>query len=357
MHTEEATHSFNGAGRHVVIDLLLAPRYRLARHLLLIGLFVGWIYSARPEFSYPAANYVRGIAITYLLVPVYINMYLLVPRLLFRKRYLVYAISVLLMISVLVLIARGIDNAFKAYRVVPRPGGNSALHDFIGFNIIFCVILAASTAVRLFGQWIRDNMRIAELEKYNMQSELNQLKSQINPHFLFNVLNNVNVLTRKDPEKASQALYQLSDLLRYQLYDSAQDKVLLSSEINFLNDFLNLEKNRRDNFRFTIATQGNSSGIMIPPFLFITFVENAVKHNVYGDSHAYADLSFEIRPDTLVFTCSNSKPAAGRKPAVNTGGIGLANINRRLKLLYPDAHQLQIEDKESLFTVNLEIPL
>ena len=121
-----------------------------------------------------------------------------------------------------------------------------------------------------------DTQLINELERSKTLTELEQLKNQINPHFLFNMLNNANVLTKKDPEKASQVLMKLSDLLRYQLYDSSRDKVLLTSDIHFLEDFLNLEKVRRDNFDYMISKEGNLSGVFIPPLLFISFVENAV---------------------------------------------------------------------------------
>src|SRR6202000_1449787 len=141
-----------------------------------------------------------------------------------------------------------------APRIFPNEMRENA--DFLPLLSFPVLLLLPSTAFRLFQRSILDNQRIAELERISMQSELQQLKNQINPHFLFNMLNNVNVLTQQDPEKASQVLMKLSDLLRYQLYDSSREKVLLTADIRFLTDFLNLEKIRRDNFDFIVSKEG-----------------------------------------------------------------------------------------------------
>jgi len=151
------------------------------------------------------------------------------------------------------------------------------------------------------------------------------------------MLNNANVLTKKDPNKASEVLMKLSDLLRYQLYDSARDKVLLTSDIRFIEDFLNLEKVRRDNFDFLISKEGDLSGVQIPPLLFISFVENAVKHNNDTEKLSFVNLFFNVSNNELSFKCINSKPKIKAIKNV-TGGLGLKNIKRRLELLYPSTH-------------------
>lgn len=200
-----------------------------------------------------------------------------------------------------------------------------------------------------------DKLLIYELEQSKTSAELEQLKNQINPHFLFNMLNNANVLTKKDPEKASQVLMKLSDLLRYQLYDSARDKVLLTSDIHFLEDFLNLEKVRRDSFDFLISKEGDLSGVQIPPLLFISFVENAVKHNNDATKPSYVHLYFDLRAGRLFFKCINSKPML--KSIGNTGGLGLTNIKRRLELLYPATHSLIIDEDPEKYCVTLTLIL
>jgi LytS/YehU family sensor histidine kinase len=217
------------------------------------------------------------------------------------------------------------------------------------------VLIIASAAVKLFQQWISDAQLIHDLELAKAGAELEQLKNQINPHFLFNMLNNANVLIEDDPKKASQVLVKLSDLLRYQLYDSSRDKVLLTSDVHFLEDFLNLEKVRRDNFNFLISKEGGLSGVQVPPLLFISFVENAVKHNNDSAKSSYVNLFFDVRRTELVFKCINSKPAV--KAINKPSGLGMANIERRLELLFPSTHDLKIEDNLETYCVTLTLKL
>lgn len=317
---------------------LISPNRRIFRHLMLIG-FIGIVlYNSTSVIASPTAIFV------YFIIVFYVNMYVLVPGLLFRNRNLEYCLSV---IGILVIVATGgyFFNPFnKAH------GLNIPL-----FSFLTLLLLAASSSIKLFQKGMTDRLLIYELEQSKTSAELEQLKNQINPHFLFNMLNNANVLTKKDPEKASQVLMKLSDLLRYQLYDSARDKVLLTSDIHFLEDFLNLEKVRRDSFDFLISKEGELSGVQIPPLLFISFVENAVKHNNDATKPSYVHLYFDLRNGQLFFKCINSKPML--KSIGNTGGLGLTNIKRRLELLYPATHSLTIEEDPEKYCVTLTLKL
>jgi LytS/YehU family sensor histidine kinase len=231
----------------------------------------------------------------------------------------------------------------------PAPG-------FGFFTFQMLLVTGASAAIRLFQRWLKDTKRIHELETATIRSELEQLRNQISPHFLFNMLNNANVLTHKNPQKASEVLIKLSDILRYQLYDCVMPHVLLTSEIHFLNDFLNLENIRRDHFDFFISQEGNMDGIQLAPLLFITFVENAVKHNADPQNASYVYVYFSNINDKLIFQCVNSKP--GFK-IINSlqGGLGLVNVQRRLNLLYPERHTLVIHDEQDKYQVTLTIDL
>jgi LytS/YehU family sensor histidine kinase len=271
-------------------------------------------------------------------------MYVLVPKLLFRNKNIKYCLSV---IGILVVMA--VCGYFF------NPFNNENGLNIPLFSFLTVLLLAASSSIKLFQKGMMDKQLIYELKQSKTYAELEQLKNQINPHFLFNMLNNANVLTKKDPEKASQVLMKLSDLLRYQLYDSARDKVLLTSDIHFLEDFLNLEKVRRDSFDFLISKEGDLSGVQIPPLLFISFVENAVKHNNDATKSSYVNLYFNVRNDELFFKCVNSKPML--KSVSNTGGLGLTNVKRRLELLFPAAHSLNIEDDSERYSVTLIIKL
>ena len=162
------------------------------------------------------------------------------------------------------------------------------------------------------------------------------------------------MLIKKNPEEASRVLFKLEDMLRYQINDSAKEQVLLSSEIHFLNDFLNLEKVRRDKFEYVISKEGDISEVWLPPLLFIPFVENAVKHNVDSENSSYVYLGFKVWDKQLEFQCINSKPKIALQKN-EVGGLGLKNIKRRLELLFPEHYTLEIEESEISYTVYLHL--
>ncbi|SMC40423.1 sensor histidine kinase [Pedobacter africanus] len=317
---------------------LISPDRRIFRHLLLIVFIGAVLLNSRSEIDNPIAIFV------YFILLFYVNMYLLVPKLLSRNKNIEYCLSVLSII-VVVAVCGYFFNPFDKDH-----GLNIPL-----FSFLTVLLLAASSSIKLFQKGMTDKQLIYELEQSKTYAELEQLKNQINPHFLFNMLNNANVLTKKDPEKASQVLMKLSDLLRYQLYDSARDKVLLTSDIHFLEDFLNLEKVRRDSFDFLISKEGDLSGIQIPPLLLVSFVENAVKHNNDVTRTSYVNLYFDVRNDELFFKCINSKSML--KSINDTGGLGLANVKRRLELLFPATHRLNIEEDTEWYCVTLTLKL
>ena len=336
------------------LRFLVAPQWRLGRHIIFLSVVIWFVSKAEPHYLAPWNTYIKLFGCFVLLFPFYTNLYWLIPRYLFRNKYGYYAAAVLMLAGLTGLLSLAKHQWLDPYQIDPRE--RHEMTDPLSLLLFAVFLLLPSTAFRLFQRTILDNQRIAELEKISMQSELQQLKNQINPHFLFNMLNNVNVLTQQDPEKASQVLHKLSDLLRYQLYDSSREHVLLTADIRFLTDFLNLEKIRRDNFDFIVSKEGEISNIQIPPHLFITFIENAVKHNVDPEMGSYVYAWFDVYGDELHFKCVNSKPqqTIGKNGA---GGLGLANVRRTLELLYPDRHRLEIRDEATIYSVNLTIQL
>ncbi|MFA6274023.1 MAG: histidine kinase, partial [Candidatus Paceibacterota bacterium] len=278
--------------KNLMLQFFVSLKYRLHRHFIMIFFISLALYYSEPEYTEPTETISRIIVLLMFLILVYINMYLLVPRLLFKNKYAAYSLAVLTIILLSGLIHKIGNHLYSSdVRLDPEKEDVS----FLPFSFVIIIMISASAAIKLFQQWMIDAQTITDLERANTSAELEQLKNQINPHFLFNMLNNANVLIKKDPEKASQVLVKLSDLLRYQLYDSARDKVLLTSDIHFLEDFLNLERVRRDNFDFMISKEGNVSGVQIPPLLFISFVENAVKHNNDSAKSSYVNLFFDVR--------------------------------------------------------------
>lgn len=290
-------------------------------------------------------------------------MYLLVPRFLFKAKYITYITSLVILIICSYLVMRYLAvNYFEKYRIVERRVFSSFFREMLATTNLLTILVFSSTSIKLFQQWARDTQRINELEKNSMQLELKELKNQINPHFLFNMLNNVNVLVRTDPDKASMTILKLSDFLRYQLYDNNQDSVLLMSEIQFLNDFMELEKIRRDDFSFSLSIENKSdnedlvSQLVLPPNLFITFIENAIKHSVDLDNHSEANILFQIYNSELVFICSNTKPDEPIDE-YQKGGLGLTNVKRRLELLYGKNFSLKIDDTDKNYTATLTFPI
>ncbi|WP_228449472.1 sensor histidine kinase [Chryseobacterium sp. 2VB] len=171
----------------------------------------------------------------------------------------------------------------------------------------------------------------------------------------------VKALIRTDPAKASVVIVKLSEFLRYQLYENSEEKTLLTSEIDFLSNFLNLEKIRRDNFSFDIQVNIDHriiSSTFIPPNLFTTFVENAVKHSVdLSGRESCVKIEININNRQLYFKCVNSISTGYLPSDKKSGGLGLANITRRLELLYNDTFDLKIESDDTEYSVNLKIPV
>jgi Putative regulator of cell autolysis len=282
----------------------------------------------------------------------YLNIYLLTPRLLLKgkiNRYKWFIVSYIILFAIISLSLQVSQDSFMSQKI----SVTTTIFGVISTALCMGLILLATSTMTLFVRWMEEQKRVNELKIMTKQSELNLLKQQINPHFLFNMLNNANVLLKRAPEEASQVLFKLEELLNYQLNDSSKESVRLYDDINFLNDFLNLEKIRRDHFDYSIVKEGNTE-ITVPPLLFIPFVENAIKHNSDNEKESYVHITFRITDDELYFQSKNSKPdIAPTKSEV--GGLGLKNIRRRLELLYPNKHTLQITNEEQTFNIILTI--
>jgi hypothetical protein len=339
----------NGLAAHdKYMELLIARKYRIYRHLVLVFMLGTFVLSMEPGDNNTSEDLLKLRFFIFFVFLLYTNMYLLVPYFLFKNKHVQFIAAIALFITIAYPL---VFFNYKSDGFSTTPYWGVAKYVFISL-----VWVAASSAIKLFQRWLIDSQRISELEHLTKSAELEQLKNQINPHFLFNMLNNVNVLTQKDPEKASQVLDKLSDFLRYQLYDSARPRVLLTSEIRFIHDLLNMEKIRRDNFEFSISEAGQLTGIQVAPLLFMTFVENAVKHSLDADNGSWVHISFGIHEDELRFKCVNSKPLL-TATLPGPGGLGLTNVKRRLSLLYPDRHVLKAEDSAQTYSLSLTLRL
>lgn len=346
--------------RHV-INLLIEDRHRFSRHAIFLLGLLSILSVSDFSNSFIGVYKYYCILTTYLtfVVMVYINIYVLVPYFFFKSKYMLYlTLLVMLVVAGLQAIGYILNVYFLEYRVANTPRQIQGVYE--GTVISISVILVTTT-VRLLQRWMKDNERIAELNNLTLRMELNELKNQINPHFLFNMLNNVKALIRTDPEKASVVIVKLSEFLRFQLYENNEDKTLLTSEINFLSNFVNLEKIRRDNLSVSLESSTDQrvlNSVFVPPNLFTTFVENAIKHSVdVTDEDTYINIRIEIKDRRLHFTCSNSVSKVYQVVDKKNSGLGLANIKRRLELLYKDKYTLDIVAADREYTVNLTIPV
>jgi two-component system, LytTR family, sensor kinase len=218
---------------------------------------------------------------------------------------------------------------------------------FTGFGFLF----------RTFVEWINDRKIKAELEKDKIASQLELLKSKINPHFLFNTLNNIDVLIQDEPEKASEFLKKLSEILRFMLYESNADRVLLAKEIEYIRKYVDLQKIRTSNNNFVkFDISGDVSGKYISPMILIHFIENAFKYATNKKIENAVCIGFEIKDRRLLFHCKNHINQTVEK--VNEkNGLGSNLIKQRLDLLYKDTYNLSAKEDGNWYIVNLEIQL
>jgi LytS/YehU family sensor histidine kinase len=210
------------------------------------------------------------------------------------------------------------------------------------------------TSFRLLVEWINDSFNKIELEKQNFKSELSLLKNQLNPHFLFNTLNNIDALINENSPNASLALNKLSEIMRYVVYDSDKDFVELQDEINYIQNYISLQKLRipaEDIIQFRIS--GNVQDKKIAPMMFIPFIENAFKHSsLKNKSVNKIEIDINVGTELIDLRCKNRK-ANIRKD--KSSGVGLDNVKKRLELLYKNKYTLEIGDSENDFLVTLSI--
>jgi two-component system, LytTR family, sensor kinase len=232
---------------------------------------------------------------------------------------------------------------------------SSVTSAFLSVLVVGSIGLAARSLVEYFNE--KDAKK--ELEKKNLQSELGLLRSQINPHFLFNTLNNIDALIRKDPGRASEVLIKLSVQMRYMLYDSNTDKISMASELEFIKDYIALQKLRIKNQKaVTLSINGSPNGLSISPMLFISFIENAFKHCTNKEQDDAIRITFNFESgNKLGFSSENIYVPANVGNSDNTGGIGLDLVRRRLDLLYNGKYKLDIRQENEVFSVTLNIQL
>jgi len=344
------------------LNFVVEKKYRWMRHAFIIFAIVAIHFlpnSSPPETNEAKATWIfvtKLISIVILLIFFYVNHNILIPKLLIRSKFLAYLLSILAICSfvfLLMLLLEHIDHPFI------DKGDERPLNweDYIILLFLMIIFVAAVSSLKLFKIWIMNVIRFKEYENNTLTIQLEQLKSQINPHFLFNTLNNINFLITENPKMASIVLLKLSDILRNQLYLSKGNTVELADEIMVLRNILFMEEIRRDDFLVDIQVQETIESLQVPHFLFMPFIENVVKHGahqVMNDGY-HVIIAFNVVQDKLIFTCIN--PIKKKANNNDIGGLGLTNVRKRLAILYPGKHELVIDDSHGVFKVVLSIPI
>lgn len=219
------------------------------------------------------------------------------------------------------------------------------------------LVFALSTSLKITSEWLKNESKRKEMETEKLQSELSFLKSQVNPHFLFNTLNNIYYLAYKKSDDTTTALFKLSQLMRYMLYESDVSKINLQKEIEYLENYIDLQKIRAtDNLVINFVKEGNIEAYNIEPMLLIPFVENAFKHGITNLEDCKIDILVSVLNDKLLLKVSN-KIYASKNIFTTDKGIGLQNVRQRLNLLYPGKHQLELNHLDNYYYVILKLVL
>lgn len=286
----------------------------------------------------------------------YLNAYFLIPNLLRKKSPYIYILAVLGIIILMVLT----ESWMKSFsmpapaRMRPPRGGRGELRMFFMFPLLF--MWAISTSYRFFIDQLKTDRENKERENIHLKTELSFLRSQISPHFIFNILNSLVALSRKRPQQVEPVIIQLSDMMRYMLYENDEKKVSVSREIEYLENYIDLQKLRfGDLVKINFSVYNNAGAKMIEPMLLIPFIENAFKHGVGLINNPVIDIHLRAEGNELAFTVQNRYNDADQKD--DSSGIGLKNVERRLKILYDKRHQLRLSKDDEWFNVDLKIEL
>ena len=249
-----------------------------------------------------------------------------------------------------------IMSLFKLCSGIFNDGFNSAIA-ITNFMALIAVLNGGmALLIKGFIRWYDDIKLKEDLNKKNFETELALIKSQINPHFLFNTLNNIDILIEKDAIKASNYLNKLSDIMRFMLYETKTEKIPLSKELNYIEKYIELQKIRTANPDFIHYTiDGNTEGVFIAPMLLIPFIENAFKHSEGVKTGNVIAINLLINNDLIQFNCINKYVLNTNDIKEENSGLGNQLIQKRLALLYPNTHTLTTDNKEDVYGVDLII--
>lgn len=311
-----------------IYDFFTSPRYRIRRHILLI-LSLALITSHQTYINfqkYPDLwTYKMYLWVAYLTV-IYFNIYVLVPLLLLKKKYTLYGLilsgSIILMLFARYWIKQA---AFSTLNITQTYTWISLL-DSVSYFAFYVICVSGVSITILLRRWMENKMQISRLENEHVKQEVDRMKEQINPQFLFGILAHTSELTKTDPGKTSAILLKLSQLLRYELYDCNREEVLLSSDIRFVANYLLLEQLHDGNFTYMLSTTGNTGSHFVSPLLFISVVQSVLNQIRCGKEPFALQVFFRVDDNKIRMNCDVDIP--------DLQDSGFSNIRQRLDLLY-----------------------
>jgi len=287
----------------------------------------------------------------------YINYILLVPFLLLKKKNILYFFSILILLVIVYYLNTFFEPPFnfkpEGIRFKERIGNRGLRSMPVVFASIFLIV---SAAIKMYEEWNKNDRNKKEIKAQKNLSELEALKNQINPHFLFNSLNSIYSLTVKKSNDAPEAVITLSELMRYMLYQTNDDFVLLKQELEYLKNYMKLQRLRiANNENVKINIRGTILSQKIRPLFFISFVENAFKYGTDYHGNTEVKIEISVKDNELLFKCINLIGRNNKKE--DSSGIGLQNTKERLQLLYPEKHWLIIKEEDNKYIVDLKLKL
>ena len=294
------------------------------------------------------------------IIIVYINVYYLIPKFILRKKYWTYVLSLVLMLALVYLVRTGLNYLLVTEDIWPEAEDPA---NFLELNHIIAVVLGElyvigfASAIKLVIDWSIEKRRSEDLAKLQMSTELKYLRTQIQPHFFFNTLNNLYALTLNKSDNAPRLVIKLSDMMQYILYEVKSSKASLLKEINHINNFIDIERLRfEDRVDAEIDITGDIEDVYVPPLLLLSFVENCFKHGMKENDKLKINMSFDVLNNGyLEFTLVNNfKPKASQEYSL---GIGNENAKRRLKLLFSNDFILDSKIEGDTYNLFLKIPV
>jgi hypothetical protein len=354
-------------------------KYRFSRHLLFWAVWGLWFFLPRelnPAFFQKSGHFpniikiMAEVAIFLLSQPilVYPLLYFILPRYVFTGKYIKATFCILALLSLTIFVNIALQtipwSEFSwlpsKYRPTFSGAGNFRITTSAWIAAMGGSLTAAAFAAgfKIYKHYYVKHMRNRQLMKENMEAQLQLLKAQVHPHFLFNTLNNIYSQTQLESPKGSKMIMGLSEMLRYILYEGQKQFVPLKQELMMVTEYISLEKIRYGNkLDVYVMTPGKADDLYIAPLLLLPFVENCFKHGASNMlQNPWINLTIEVKDTTLTMKLMNGK-ALVKENGKNKTGIGISNVRQRLELLYKNKYDLQIREDEEVFVVDLKVDL